>query len=78
MNKIASEYRLSMSGLVDEKKAIKVGKVLRAQYLILGEEGLIEASGFLAEDIAPSVDYRDGTVWSGPEVWGTPAGAVAA
>lgn len=86
MNEIASEHKLSLSGLVDEKKAIKVGKVLGAQYLIVGsvnatgsvftltarlvdvrtgvvhsgfqavthqgEEGLIEASSFLAEDIA--------------------------
>ncbi|HRX26497.1 MAG TPA: hypothetical protein P5219_06780, partial [Aminivibrio sp.] len=32
MAKIASEHRLSMSGLMDEKKAISVGKVLGAQY----------------------------------------------
>ena len=93
MNKIASEHRLSLSGLVDEKKAIKVGKVLGAQYLIVGsvnatgsvftltarlvdvvtgvvhsgfqsvthqgEEGLIEASGFLAEDIAMELGGPD-------------------
>ena len=93
MNKIASEHRLSMSGLVDAKKAIKVGKVLGAQYLIVGsvnatgsvftltarlvdvetgvvhsgfqtvthqgEEGLIEASGFLAEDIAMELGGPD-------------------
>lgn len=93
MKKIASEHRLSMSGLVDEKKAIKVGKVLGAQYLIVGsvnatgsvftltarlvdvvtgvvhsgfqavthqgEEGLIEASGFLAEDIAMELGGPD-------------------
>jgi len=93
MNRIASEHKLSMSGLVDEKKAITVGKVLGAQYLIVGavnatgsvftltarlvdvetgvvhsgfqavthqgEEGLIEAAGFLAEDIAMELGGPD-------------------
>lgn len=36
---------------------------------------LVDLDGptFLAQDRAPSVEYRDGTLWSGPEVWGTPA-----
>jgi hypothetical protein len=40
---------------------------------------LVDLDGpiFLAQDRTPSVDYRDGDVWVGPEVWGAPA-AVAA
>jgi L-alanine-DL-glutamate epimerase-like enolase superfamily enzyme len=35
---------------------------------------LVDLDGptFLAADRQPSVDYRDGNVWAGPEVWGTP------
>ena len=38
---------------------------------------LVDLDGptFLAADRGPGVVYADGTVWSGPEVWGTPAGA---
>jgi L-alanine-DL-glutamate epimerase-like enolase superfamily enzyme len=41
---------------------------------------LVDLDGptFLASDRAPSVDYRDGMIWSGPEVWGTPAPVLAA
>ena len=93
MNRIASEHKLSMSGLTDEKKAVKAAKVLGAQYLILGsvnatgsvftitarladaatgvvhtgfqavshdgEEGLISASKFLADDIAMELGGPD-------------------
>ncbi len=36
---------------------------------------LVDLDGptFLAADRTPSVTYRDGDVWSGPEVWGSPA-----
>ncbi|CAA9515418.1 MAG: L-alanine-DL-glutamate epimerase (EC [uncultured Sphingomonadaceae bacterium] len=36
---------------------------------------LVDLDGptFLAADRKPSVEYRDGNVWSGPEVWGTPS-----
>ena len=38
---------------------------------------LVDLDGptFLAEDRSPSVDYRGGMLWSGPEVWGTAAAA---
>jgi L-Ala-D/L-Glu epimerase len=41
---------------------------------------LVDLDGptFLAADRTPSVEYRDGTVWAGPEVWGTPAAVTAA
>lgn len=34
---------------------------------------LVDLDGptFLAQDRSPSVEYRDGNLWSGPEVWGT-------
>lgn len=37
---------------------------------------LVDLDGptFLVEDRCPSVQYRDGMLWSGPEVWGTPSG----
>jgi L-alanine-DL-glutamate epimerase-like enolase superfamily enzyme len=40
---------------------------------------LVDLDGptFLASDRAPSVEYRDGNVWAGPEVWGTPAAVLA-
>ncbi len=40
---------------------------------------LVDLDGpiFLAQDRVPSIVYRDGDVWAGPEVWGAPA-AVAA
>jgi L-alanine-DL-glutamate epimerase-like enolase superfamily enzyme len=39
---------------------------------------LVDLDGptFLATDRTPSVDYRDGNVWAGPEVWGSPAPAT--
>ena len=41
---------------------------------------LVDLDGptFLTTDVSPSVEYRDGTVWAGPEVWGTPATVAAA
>ncbi len=38
---------------------------------------LVDLDGptFIDHDVTPSVVYRDGTVWAGPEVWGTPAAA---
>jgi L-alanine-DL-glutamate epimerase-like enolase superfamily enzyme len=41
---------------------------------------LVDLDGptFLASDRSPSVEYRDGAIWSGPEVWGTPASVLAA
>ena len=45
---------------------------------ILGQvTDLVDLDGptFIADDISPSVIYRDGTVWAGPEVWGSPATA---
>lgn len=41
---------------------------------------LVDLDGptFLAEDRTPSVEYRDGTVWAGPEVWGSPVAVLAA
>ena len=62
MAKIASEHRLSMSGLVDEKKAISVGKILGAQYLILGSVNLTGSVFTLA---ARLVDVETATVYSG-------------
>lgn len=40
---------------------------------------LVDLDGptFLASDRTPSVEYRDGNVWAGPEVWGTPAPVTA-
>jgi len=40
---------------------------------------LVDLDGptFLATDRTPSVEYRDGTVWSGPQVWGTREAAAA-
>ena len=42
--------------------------------------GLVDLDGptFLANDRAPSVEYRDGNVWAGPEVWGAPTAVAAA
>lgn len=38
---------------------------------------LVDLDGptFIADDVTPSVVYADGDIWSGPEVWGTPAAA---
>lgn len=40
---------------------------------------LVDLDGptFLRNDRTPGVEYRNGTVWSGPEVWGTRAAAAA-
>lgn len=40
---------------------------------------LVDLDGptFLARDRTPSVDYRDGDLWVGPEVWGVPAPVAA-
>lgn len=40
---------------------------------------LVDLDGptFLARDRSPSVEYRDGNVWAGPEVWGSPRVATA-
>lgn len=40
---------------------------------------LVDLDGptFLAQDRAPSVEYCDGNLWSGPEVWGTREAAAA-
>nr|WP_295668814.1 dipeptide epimerase [Sphingomonas sp.] len=40
---------------------------------------LVDLDGptFLTEDVSPSVVYDGGTVWAGPEVWGSPAAAPA-
>ena len=62
MNRIASEHRLSMSGLMDEKKAVSVGKILGARYLILGSVNLTGSVFTLA---ARLVDVETGTVYSG-------------
>jgi L-alanine-DL-glutamate epimerase-like enolase superfamily enzyme len=39
---------------------------------------LVDLDGptFLAQDRTPSVHYRDGDIWVGPEVWGSPMAAV--
>ena len=45
---------------------------------VLGQvTDLVDLDGptFLAEDVSPSVVYRDGDIWCGAEVWGSPAGA---
>ena len=42
---------------------------------VLGQvTDLVDLDGptFLAADISPSVVYRDGDIWCGPEVWGSP------
>jgi len=62
MNRIASEHRLSMSGLMDGKKAVSVGKVLGAQYLILGSVNL---TGSVFTLTARLVDVETATVYSG-------------
>ena len=40
---------------------------------------LVDLDGptFLAADCTPAVTYRDGDIWSGPEVWGSPEAALA-
>ena len=40
---------------------------------------LVDLDGptFLAEDCSPAVTYRDGNIWSGPEVWGSREAAFA-
>lgn len=62
MAKIASEHRLSMSGLMDGKKAVAAGKVLGAQYIIVGSVNLTGSVFTLA---ARLVDVETGTVYSG-------------
>ncbi len=62
MAKIASEHRLSMSGLMDEKKAISVGKVLGAQYLLVGSVSL---TGSVFTLTARLVDVSTGVVHAG-------------
>ncbi len=45
---------------------------------VLGQvTDLVDLDGptFIAGDVSPSVTYDDGMVWSGPEVWGSPAAA---
>ena len=47
---------------------------------VLGQEcDIVDLDGpiFLADDRTPAVQYVDGQVWAGPEVWGTAAGAIA-
>ena len=51
-----------------------------APAFVLGQEcDLVDLDGptFLARDRSPSVQYRDGDIFAGPEVWGTPATAIA-
>ncbi len=62
MAKIASEHRLSMSGLMDEKKAAAVGKVLGAQYLVVGSVSL---TGSVFTLTARLVDVSTGVVHAG-------------
>ena len=62
MTRIAAEHRLSMSGLVDDKKAVAVGKVLGAQYLVLGT---VNAVGSVFTLTARFVDIATGVVHSG-------------
>lgn len=40
---------------------------------------LVDLDGptFLARDVSPSVSYRDGMLFAGPEVWGTPEAVMA-
>lgn len=47
-----------------------------APSFVLGQEcDIVDLDGptFLANDYAPAVDYRDGDVWAGPEIWGARA-----
>ena len=37
----------------------------------------LDGPTFLARDREPSVIYRDGTIWAGPDVWGAPATVAA-
>jgi len=44
---------------------------------VLGQiADLVDLDGptFLSHDVVPGVVYRDGDIWSGPGVWGSPAG----
>lgn len=46
---------------------------------VLGQEcDIVDLDGplFLANDRRPGVDYADGMIWSGPEVWGGPGAAA--
>ena len=38
----------------------------------------LDGPTFLAEDVRPGVDYRDGHIWCGECVWGGPGGRLAA
>ena len=38
----------------------------------------LDGPTFLTTDRAPAVSYRDGDIWAGPEVWGSPGGGSAA
>ncbi len=49
-----------------------------APAFVLGQHcQIVDLDGptFLVEDRMPGVTYRDGDVWAGPEVWGSPAAA---
>ena len=51
-----------------------------APAFVLGQHcEIVDLDGptFLAADRTPSVEYRDGDVWAGPAVWGSPAAVTA-
>jgi hypothetical protein len=37
----------------------------------------LDGPTFLTKDRAPGVDYRNGDIWAGPEVWGGAPATVA-
>ncbi len=59
---VGKEHRLAMSGLVDDSKAISAGKLLGAQYLIVGT---VNATGSVFTLDARLVDVATAVVYSG-------------
>ncbi|WP_375383278.1 dipeptide epimerase [uncultured Sphingomonas sp.] len=74
---VAEARRLGLGVMV----GTMVGSSLAtAPGFVLGQScDLVDLDGptFIVEDRTPSVEYRDGMVWSGPEVWGSPETVAA-
>ena len=59
---IGKEHRLALSGLADDKKAVSAGKLLGAQYLIVGT---VNSTGSVFTLDARLVDVATAVVYSG-------------
>jgi L-alanine-DL-glutamate epimerase-like enolase superfamily enzyme len=73
----AEARRLGLGVMVGTMVCSSLGT---APGFVLGQVcDLVDLDGptFLANDVSPSVSYRDGMLFAGPEVWGTPDAVMA-